>query len=100
LFGRSERLSVLDLDPVICADIDHHASAVAQPGEEVRSMSPSAAPVMPAQPERLRRVPDDIKIEVQQYRVVALHPGFILHMAARARRPSSNLPVARNGSVS
>jgi hypothetical protein len=56
-FGRRERLGVPDLDPVIGADIDHHARAVDQPDEEVRGMPPTA-PVMPAQPERLGRIPD------------------------------------------
>jgi hypothetical protein len=75
--GRGERLGILDLDPVICPDIDHHASAVDQPGEEVRSMTPATVSVMPAQPKRLGRIPDHVKIEVQQHRVIVLQPGLI-----------------------
>jgi hypothetical protein len=41
---------------------------------------PPTAPVMPAQPERLGRIPDHLRVEVQQHRVVTLQPGLIPHM--------------------
>jgi hypothetical protein len=49
-----ERLRIAPLDPVIGADVDHHARPVAQPGKEIRGMPTAAAAVVPVQPERLR----------------------------------------------
>jgi hypothetical protein len=73
--GRSDRehLRVLLRNPVIGADINHHAGPVRQAGEKVRRMPPVTAILAPpAQPERLRRYRGDIRVEVQQHQVITL----------------------------
>ena len=82
-----ERLRVPRLDPVIGADIDHHAGPVGQPGEEIRSMTPAPPAVMPVQPERLRRHRRHRRVEVQQHQVIPLQPRLVTDMPPGRGQP-------------
>ena len=104
--GRSHRehLRVLLRDPVIRADIDHHASPAGQAGEKVRRMPPITATLtLPVQPERLRRHRGDVRVEVQQHQVITFQPGLEPHVTAGAwpstTSPRSSPGPSRNGTA-
>ncbi len=78
--GRELR-RVFGTDPLIGANVDHYCGSVTAPDEVIRRVANRTfLVVLPAQPERLRRNRDDIRVGVQQYQPIMLQPGFVTDM--------------------
>ena len=82
--GHLERLGVLRRDPVISADVDHHAALVCQPDEEIRGMPARLAARLPQQPEGLSGKRPHPRREVEHYQLVAFQPRLESDVPAHA----------------
>jgi hypothetical protein len=85
--GGCERLRVVRLDPFIRADVHHQATAVIEPGEEVRDVPATASPTGPEQPERLAHQSRHLRIEIHQHRVVPFQMRLAGQLPGRRGRP-------------
>jgi hypothetical protein len=86
--GGFESLRVPRLDPVIRTHVDHRGRTISHPGEQIRRVTPGPTrTITPAQPERLRRDRDDLRVKIQQHHMIAFKPGLVSHMRACSHRP-------------
>jgi hypothetical protein len=85
--GRGERVGVFGADPAVGTDVDDHAGAVCQPGEEVRGVPHGLTVGRPGQPERLGGEGHRRGVGVEQHGVVALQPRLVADVFAGHHSP-------------